>query len=127
MLKRVAAAREAEREARAKYLKQWQVVESVPYRTVTAEAIKDALEGGATKKSVLLALGTSNYGTVRDYLKLLGEDVVEIKVHEDFHVTMTKEGATIEGYEFIRDSEGDWEPVEKDSEEAWALMQHLPQ
>ena len=125
MLRRIESAREAEKQAKARYMDRWRITESVPYRLTTAHAIKSALEAGVTRKAILHALGTSNYGTVGEYLRLVDEP--EAYQREDEKVRLTEDGAEIDGHAFVRDGEGNWEPVDKDSEEAWTLLQQLPQ
>ena len=128
MLNRITQAREAEKLARTRFLQRWAAVESVPYRLVTARAIREALEQGATKKDVLGALETTNYNTVNDYLKMVSEIVEEQE--ENGHaprVRITTDGATVGPYSYVRDGEGNWEPEETESDEAWSLLQHLPQ
>ena len=64
--------RETEKQARRDFMaaaaQEWDDVESQPYRTVIADLIRKLLDSGHKRKDLLNALGTSNYGTIVEYL-----------------------------------------------------------
>lgn len=125
---RLTLLREAEREALRAYRLEWQTKHSIPYRTAVAEEIQRLLDKGMPRKVLLEAMGTKNYATLNDYLGLIAEpeEAIPEIVLEDVQIEVGEETATVDGHEYVRTTEGDWEPKDFGSADAWKMLDFLP-
>lgn len=126
---RLSKLRKAEQDARQAYMSEWINVHSIPYRLKVGHELARLLAAGTTKKVLLKMLGTTNYSTLNDYLLLIEEPPEDIpEVREEVEVEVADGGyyATVNGLEYERGPEGDWEPKDMSNAEAWRLLDHLP-
>lgn len=130
---RIRAAREAEKEAYREYKNAWQIV-GIPHRKVIGQIILSAEAAGYTKTQLKEFLGTSNHGTYLEYVRAAGDeeiiplvpqDLPEQEVDEDESIEPIFDGEDrmrIGEYEFVKDEENEWIPVDESDSKAWRVL-----